>query len=511
MKIKNSLKTPEGAAFAASLSTGFVAHLFALTNVIHNYDSVLRLPYDYGGGIPLGRWGLQLLGEFAQRWGGNTNLPLVNGLIYLVLVALSAAILVKVFSIRDRKHAILIGMVFAVFPASVSTMIHRYCAVYYGISMLLAVSAVWVIHRHKIWGSVLSVLMITMSLGIYQAYIPVTIAAFILLLIQQALRGEEKILPIIKRGLHYAAVLIVGLVLYFLIQQLAMNITGISMDDYQGISDMGKTGLAGLLSSAIDAIYLVIMLPMRDYCGISDAAGLRLAWVLLGGVTVCGVLYILITRVKKVLKAILILVLCILFLLGANFIYVMCPGGLVYTLMVYGIAVILIAPAVILECIPEETGKKWKQLASKLIAVGMAVLIIGYAYLANTNYTAMYYADRQVENYMSSMVTQVRMTEGYTADKEWAFLGEISDPNLWFTWRDQMNYGGFTGPDNLLACHSTYSWMKYYTGYHPQMATPQRIAELAALDEVKAMPCWPDAGSIKAVGNTMVIKCEELN
>lgn len=74
-----------------------------------------------------------------------------------------------------------------------------------------------------------------------------------------------------------------------------------------------------------------------------------------------------------------------------------------------------------------------------------------------------------------------------------------------------MSYGGFTGPDNLLACHSTYSWMNFYTGYHPDMAPPERIAELAAMDEVKAMPCWPNAGSIKAVGSTMVIKCEELS
>lgn len=200
MKIKESLKTPEGAAFAASLSVGFLAHLFVLTNVIHNYDSVLRLPYDYGGGIPLGRWGLQFLGEFAQRWGGNTNLPLFNGILYLVLVAVSTALLVHVFTIRDRKHAILIGMVFAVFPASASTMIHRYCAVYYGLSMLLSVAAVWVISKHKFFGPVLSILMITLSLGIYQAYVPVTIAAFVLLLIQQALRGENKVFSIVKQG-----------------------------------------------------------------------------------------------------------------------------------------------------------------------------------------------------------------------------------------------------------------------------------------------------------------------
>lgn len=283
------------------------------------------------------------------------------------------------------------------------------------------------------------------------------------------------------------------------------------MDDYQGISDMGKTGLSGLISSTIDAIYLVVMLPMRDYCGLSDAAGLRLAWVLLGGVTACEIVYVLFARGKKVLISILTLVLCVLFLAGANFIYVMCPGGSVYTLMVYGVAMVLIAPVVIMECIPEETERKWKLLASKLIAIGMSVMIISYAYLANTNYTAMYYADQQVENYMNDMVVQIRMTDGYKPRMEWAFIGEISDPDLFFTWQPLMTYGGFTGPDNLLACHSTFSWLKYYTGYDGvNLAEKDRAEELSQLEEVKAMPCWPAAGSIKAIGNTMVIKCQEL-
>lgn len=428
MDFKKTLKTPEGTAFLGSLSVGFIVHLFALTNVIHNYDSVLRLPYDYGGGIPLGRWGLQLIGEFAQRWGGNTNLPLFNGLLFLILVALSTAFLVNIFSIKDRKLAALIGILFAVFPTSVSTMIHRYCAAYYGISMLLAVLAVWVIHKHKFFGPVLSVLMITLSLGIYQAYIPVTIAAFVLLMLQRVLRGEGKFMDIVKQGLLYCLVLLIGLALYFLIQQLAMNITGIAMDDYQGISSMGQSGIGGIISSAIDAVYLMVMLPMRDYFGLSDTIGLRLSWLVLGGVTACMVVWILITRVKKPGMCILALVLCVLFLAGANFIYVMCPDGLVYTLMIYGTAMIVIAPVVIWDCLPEKTGEKWKGAASKLIVVGMSVMILSYSYLANTNYTAMYYADEQVENYMSGLVVQVRMTEGFDENMEWALPGQDFRP-----------------------------------------------------------------------------------
>lgn len=153
MDLQKKLKTPAGVCFLASLVSGFITHLFALTNVIHNYDSVLRLPYDYGSGLPHGRWGLQFLGDMAQKLGGNTNLPLFNGLMFIFLVALSAALLIDLFSVRDRKQAALIGMVFAVFPTSVSVLIHRYAAVYYGISMLLAVLAVWVLGKCRLSSS----------------------------------------------------------------------------------------------------------------------------------------------------------------------------------------------------------------------------------------------------------------------------------------------------------------------------------------------------------------------
>lgn len=503
-KLKSFFKTPQGAAFFGALSVGVVAHLFALVNVIHNYDSIHYMPYGQGSGVYSGRFMLSVLGGLAEKMGGNTNLPLFNGLVFLLLLALSAALLVSTLSIRGWGRAAMVGMLVAVFPTATSTMIHRFTAIYYGISVLMAVLAVWVMGRSK-WAVVLSALCTAVSLGIYQALVPVTIATMVLVLIQRVLKGEADLKAIVKQGVLDCAALVLGLLLYFVLMKLSLKLWNTELIDYQGINEMGRLSLSALPGLIWSALKTVIFLPVRDYCAVTDTIILKLAYLLLGGGTVVMVGYLLITRVKKPLMVLAVVALCLLFLLGVNFIYIQCPASSIYTLMVYSFVLLPCAPVVIYECLPETLPKK--DLARKLLTLCLSVVIFSYGYLANSNYTAIYYADQQVENYLTTMVAQIRMTDGFDTEKQWAFLGGISDPLMQFSWQKEMTFGGFTGPQDMLSCHSTFSWLEHYLGYRPQMADQQRLDALWELDQVKEMPVWPNAGSIRAIGDTMVIKC----
>ncbi|MDO5400136.1 MAG: glucosyltransferase domain-containing protein [Eubacteriales bacterium] len=505
MKLKAMYKTPAGTAFAWTLAVGFLTHLFALINVIHNYDSIHYMPYGQGSGIYSGRFTLSVLGGLAEKLGGNTNLPLFNGLVFLVLIALSAYLLVSVLSIRSRGFAALVGMLLVVFPTAASTMIHRFTAIYYGLAVLLAVTAVWVLGKTK-FGLPISALCTAVSLGIYQALVPVTISIMVLLLIQQALRGDSDFLAIVKRGLYFCAALVLGLLLYFLLLKLCLALYHTELTDYQGINEMGSISLAALPGLVWGALVQVVKMLRWDYCGLTATAFLKLAYLVLGAATLGMMGYILAKKIKKPLMILLTAVLALLFLIAVNFIYIQCPASKIYTLMAYSFALLACAPIVVYECLPE-AGKGKRQLLSRGIGLALSVMIFSYAYLANTNYTAIYYADRQVENYLNAMIAQVRMTEGFDTEKQWAFIGPISDPLMKFSWENEMTYGGFTGPEDMLNCHSTFSWMNHYMGYYPPLADEAKLAELAALEEVRAMPTWPNAGSIKAIGDTMVIKC----
>ncbi len=187
-KVKEYAKEPEGLAIWATFLFGFVVHLFSITNIIHNYDDVAVAIQGYGTGLTSGRWVLSLLGDFFLNHFGLWNVSYLNSLAFLLLVALSASCVVRTFRINNKMSAILTGMLLICFPTATSTLFFKYTVAFYGLAIFLSVVTVYFADRGKMGWIILSGLCTAVSLGIYQAYLPVTISLMILLLLVCILR-----------------------------------------------------------------------------------------------------------------------------------------------------------------------------------------------------------------------------------------------------------------------------------------------------------------------------------
>lgn len=492
----------------STVGFGILVHLFALTNALHNYDDIITQPSGFGTGISSGRWFLQILGDFTTSLGLSYNLPLPNGLILLVLLGIAAGLLTDSLNIQRKPLAVIIGLLFAVFPATTSTLFFRFTAPYYGLGVLLAVAAAWIPGRCR--GSLLlSGLFTALSLGLYQSYTPVTIGLFVLILLQAAFQENADWKKLILRGLYFCAALILGLLFYFLFLKLTLLVMRTELSNYQSINQMGMLSLDQIPHLIKTAYKGLLLLPICDYCGIAATPLARVLYFLLGILSILLTIYILITRVRSVPQGILICLLGGVFPLAVNFVVVMCPDSYIYTLMAYGFILLPCLPIVICEALPAR--KSLVLPARKLIAVLLASLMLYYAYEANVSYTAMYYHNRNMENYYAALTTQVRMTEGFTSDKNWAFIGNNQDPLRFSFWSDSTRYGGNANTEGLINAYSKHAWMYLYVGYVMPLSTEAEIQELAQTDTVKAMPCWPDNGSIKVIDDTVVIKFEELS
>ena len=140
MSLKNCCKRPEWTAALAALLSGLLTHAFALIHLLHNYDNILQQPKGYGAGITSGRWLLEILGDFNDAFVElNFNLSTMNGLGFLLFVALSTALIVDFLKIRNPVSAALAGVLMATFPTVCATLVFRYTAPYYGLSLLLSV------------------------------------------------------------------------------------------------------------------------------------------------------------------------------------------------------------------------------------------------------------------------------------------------------------------------------------------------------------------------------------
>ena len=502
-------QTPEFTAVVSALVYGMLVHLFALTNILNNHDNIASQPGGYGMGVDMGRWFLEVLGRLFDKVGLNYNLPSINGVIYIALLAAAAALLVSALKIRSKISAALIGALFVAFPTVTVTMIYRYTAMFYGISAVMAVLAVWVLGRFR--GSLpVSVVLIGLSMGIYQAYVPLTIALFVLQLICEGLRGEADGKRLVLHGLYDCLALVLGLGLYFVGMKVSVAVYGMTLVDYQGISTMGSISAGQIPQLVINALKAVLLLPVRDYCGVANRALMRIAYLLLGGISAAMILWIFVKKIKNVGTCVITGLLLVAFLLAVGFMEVMVPDGWIYTLMVYAFCLLACAPLVFLECLPVADRKKLAGLCRKAVILLVALLVFFYGYYANVNYTAVYFAGEQIDNYLSGVVLRATMTEGYTTDKQWAMIGEIQDPLFGSPWDDEITYTGLAFTEYLLNQYSRNNWIENYIGYEIPMADPETTTALAETEEVQAMPCYPNAGSIRVVGDTVVVKFQNI-
>lgn len=517
MEKERIVKSPEAAAAAGAMLAGLAAHGFAMVQLLHNYDNILQQPKGLGAGITSGRWLLSLLEDITTPLLDlNYNLPFFNGLIFLAFLAVVAGFVVNLLEIRKTSSAVLTGSLIATFPTAAATMAFRYTAPYYGLSLLLAVLAVWFAQKYRkpLLGSGLAALCLALSMGIYQAYPPVAIGLFVLILMRESLDPEAQLGKLVRKGLRFCVVLLLGVRLYFLLLKVCMALYSLRapvvLDSYQGIGQMGQISLRELPGLVAKAWLSGAFFTVRDYCSLTSTMILKLLWTLLVGMILLLSVLLLIRRKTRPLMAAFYCVMGLLFPLAVNFIVVMCPQGIVYTIMVYAFVLVGIAPLMLLELLPK--GEKPCRTGAVVLTLAAAIVFYN-SYYANLNYNSLYYANRQVENYLSGMVAQIRMTPGYTADHQWAFLGQIDDPKLYNIWNQEPTYGGFIGSDAKGLMQAGYSfdcWFHNYIGYEMGYVSPEQKLALAEDPRVKQMPCWPSAGSIQVVDEFVVIKCQDL-
>lgn len=501
--MREKWKTPQMSAALSALVLGTVVHLFGLLMPMHNCDDVAQMPGGYGTGISSGRWLLSVLGDLMERLDFHYNLPLLNGLLFLGLIGVAAWLMVEVFAIQSRLQAGLIGTMMVVFPSVFSTMIFHYTVVYYGLSIILAVLAGWFLERKR-HGWLWAIVCVACSLGIYQGYVPLTITIMLLRFLQKTLKSDSDWKSLLIWGLRCCGVLLAGVGLYFLLLKGMLLVYNTQLSTYKGTDQMGKIDPNALPALIKMAYYTFLRMPQRDFWSLASSPvlgwGYCLTWLLTAVLVVrhlwCGH--------RKWQIWLLAGLACLLLPLAVNFILIMCPEGDIYTLMVYSWLLVPCVPVILLL---DETAV-WLR---KTAVVLLAVFCFTYGYHTNVNYTALYYLNRQVENQVASIITQVRMTEGFDTEKKWVFLGTMDDPLLRSPWRFALSYGGVEDAYYLLRRPTWTYWIWDYYGYMPPMAGEEESNALAALDEVQEMPCWPNQGSIRVIDDAIVVKFSQTN
>ena len=501
-------------AFFAAVIFGLMTHLYQFTNKLYNYDELANTPGGNGASVEQGRWFLKWMGDvLLKHFGGVYSLPLLNGVLSLLLLAVSAALIVEMFQVDNWVLAAFIGGFVVVFPSIVCMFFYMFTAVFYAVGILFSVLAAYLVVRYpkSLPAHLAAVFLLACSLGVYQAYFPNTVCLLVISVILLAAFKEEKKTwkEIIFTALRYVGVLAVGMILYFLINSAVLNYYGIDMINYQGGSSMGRITIPQLLS-AIKRSYHDFLALGYDNVLVLNATGLirkcYRAVMVLFGISALSLLYF---EKGEWLKKILMLAGFLVLPVSMFLVYIMAPDAQTYTLMGYAVVYLLIFFAVWTDYFCRKvsckelikTGFQW---ISELISL---VLLVTYIWYGNGCYMSLEYTKNHDMSYFQTMVTQIKCVEGYEDTLPVAFVGNVIDDAT-------NNQGSLMGPvfaingkaESNVNMFSRVHIITQYLGFAPTICGYEETKACMELEEVKNMPSYPDDGSIRVVNGIVVVK-----
>lgn len=511
------ISIPERCGFLSAMVVGFLTHSFIMYNKMSYLDDCIYY-FKLGATYSSGRWGLGII-EAVMNWLELQpySMPLINGLLTIFFIAIMAVLLIRMLGINDSLYAILVGAYMVVFPTVTSTFSYMFTAPCYFFAALLMVLAVY-LTRKTGYGTLLAILMIAFGMGIYQAYIGVAAAAFVIVLICDA--KEHRFVENITTAIRYLITLVLGIVLYFGLNKFFLWITETELSDYQGINGMLSMSIGDILGGVFNAYKLWPQLTRWEIVGISNTNLIRIMYaVCLLLFLVLGSLYVFTIHKKKdIWNTLYCGVLFLLVPLSLGVIYVMTASSdaYVHTLMVYNLIFIPIYPLVLLENLDmsalKETVKKPIGWLRNIAMAVIAVMAVFYAGLDNAAYLKAYQQQEAALSYYTTLVTQIKSAENYSDELAVAFVGNLDGQDSSISNQsefDEIQIQGYHANMNtIISYYTTPEYIQLHCGYY--FVPANDMEKVYASEEVAQMPCYPKDGAIRVIDDIVVVKFSDI-
>ena len=174
----------EKAAFVSAFIIAFASHLFVYVQPYygdHGY-ALITAPAAVGSS---GRW----LSAIVNRISYFYLMPLVYGLFVSLFLALATVFICKIFAIKNKVGAVIMGAVIVTFPSISNINLFLYDTPNFHLAALLAVLCVFICQRYR-WGFLAGAPVLMSVLAIYQAMIGVACVLCVFILLQQVAGSE---------------------------------------------------------------------------------------------------------------------------------------------------------------------------------------------------------------------------------------------------------------------------------------------------------------------------------
>lgn len=508
---RNKVKRQWKVAFASTFIIGLLVHLYKFTNTLLNHDSVYNF-YSNQNMVGSGRWFLSIACGVSSYF----DLPWVNGILSIILIAVTVVVIVELFRVENPVVVLIISGLTVSFPGITETFYFEFTADGYMLAMLLAALAAYCskFEYSSLKWSALSALLICLSCGIYQAYVSfsllLTLCYFVNELLENRHTNSAYFYFIRKQICIYA----IGMISYYIIWKVCMAVQGVTANDYQGISDVSNLSgitisVSWLIHGFANCIKTIILFFLEWNIfehGITLYACLNILFIIafLGGFLVAAYKSGLFRRKIHLLLCLLSLLLCI----PSAGIWHFASEAVGYRpMMLQSLVILYIFCAILFD--------RWcKTSVSDIVGLLLAIIIFNNSVVANIGY---YYLDKCYEQSYATgleIVMRIHEMESNNNFEQIAVIGsrgknvsvQISSEEAH---RIHM-MSQLLETDLLFDSKHAQLYLEgmFDVGYS-FLSTGERKS-LVLQDEIIEMETWPSSDSMQVIDGILVIKIGEI-
>lgn len=483
--------------FLSTLFIGLLCYMYAFTNKLLNHDEVQCL-FLKGATVDSGRWGLGALDSIFP----NLSMPWIYGVISIVLISAAVCLMLRILAVRSPALQVLLGGCVMAFPSLIGTFAYMFTSSSFALSFLMAVLAVWLLHRSKPLYCLLALGCMVFSLSIYQSYISLAAGLLVVSLIRRSLR-REPLGVLIPTGVGYVVFLAAALGIYYGATQLILVWKDVAFNAYAA-GNMGFS-LAKIPASIAQAYSAFDRFFTEGFQGLMPTSLSRVMHLLclLGGLLL---LFLHCLRLRSPGHILLTLALAGILPLAINCMYLFTTAEAVHTLVLYGFVTLYALLAVLADNVRDPGPEAAVCCVGKnLLTLAMAAVIVCNIYLANGIWLNLQLRYENAYAFYTSILSDIRALPEFGPDSRIALIGDYRDPAYF---EEELAFADrVTGTKGFLPdSYSRERFLEYYIGVDLPFATEQEVSDLTALPQVEAMPPYPYHGSVAAIGSTVVVK-----
>ncbi|MBE5847904.1 MAG: hypothetical protein E7300_09540 [Lachnospiraceae bacterium] len=531
---------PVRRTFVVSYLSAIVAHLYVLTNKFFNYFEMgnifTHMPFSQEDSLGLGRWFMPVATNLLTYF----SMPLVNGLVVFLMLAVSAALIVDMLEIKSSAYGVLFGLIFVTFPGLASIMSYGVNCDLFSSALLLSVLSGYLFVRslrQNKWvrGVILGAIPLSLSLACYQPYMSVTIGMLYMMLFMQVYRKRTDLKTFIPMVFKSVLMLAAGFILYYVILKIMLTVTGISLSDYHGVDSMTSFTPKGIAKGFVYSyLHFIKYFFTTEY---TYTIG-RIVCNCIGAATFAALLFrrMRVNRgavhkgsdatadktylVRDRMTNALLLILFLYLPLGVNaspFLMADRVGAGVDRYMIYSLMFLW---ALLLAMMDDNTDENTAQLTKSrknllqwLGGFSVICAIVTGLIITNQAYHRLEATTQATEGLMVRMAARMEQTEGWNKDIPVYFVNPRNMVNS--------NYGPeVTDYRNLTNLPGTFlragygeeaiaGYMNTYLRFPVKLATEEEIARVEANPAFGKLKAYPDASAVQIIDGVMVVKVSE--